>query len=363
MVGKSTISESYLENSLAVAGANVTLRNAIFDSLRKAEIEAVDNLYFRNHVRWPLINALLRDVKDHQITLDNGLIFEIGTESRIERSLLLSTSLHPDHVWEPQTTKLLVTLGRDAENVIIGGTYIGDQALLISKAITEKKTGGIIHGFEPDTVSFNRLLHHLEINSITNVLPYQLGLWESSDIALKIEGEAGLATTAPVGSNDKIANKILSISIDDYIKSKQLQSVGLIMLDTEGAEEKALLGASNLLSRPYPHAPHLIFEVNRNYIDWSFGLENTSVVKYVMSMGYQVFAIRDFHDNFPMAEKEIEIIPVKEVYLEGPPHGFNMLATKDSTLIARLGLRLVNNVSPKLLIDKNPSLHHPLSGL
>jgi hypothetical protein len=54
---------------------------------------------------------------------------------------------------------------------------------------------------------------------------------------------------------------------------------------------------------------------------------------------------------------------VDRVYLEGPPHGFNMLATKDRDLVGRLGLRIVENVSPKLLLDKDPALHHPLGGL
>ena len=80
-------------------------------------------------------------------------------------------------------------------------------------------------------------------------------------------------------------------------------------------------------------------------------------------MGYTIFAIRDFHDNYPMAGKAVEIIPVDRVYLEGPPHGFNLLAIKDSNLVRRLGLRVVENVSPKLLVHKNPALHHPLDGL
>jgi hypothetical protein len=60
-----------------------------------------------------------------------------------------------------------------------------------------------------------------------------------------------------------------------------------------------------------------------------------------------------------MENRPIEIIPVDRVYLEGPPHGFNVLATTDSDLINRYGLRIVEDVSPKLLLHKDPALHHP----
>jgi hypothetical protein len=61
-----------------------------------------------------------------------------------------------------------------------------------------------------------------------------------------------------------------------------------------------------------------------------------------------------------MAGHPIEIIPAHRVYLEGPPHGFNALATPDPSLVKRLGLRIVENVSPKLLLHKDPDLHHPI---
>jgi len=128
------------------------------------------------------------------------------------------------------------------------------------------------------------------------------------------------------------------------------------MLDTEGGEENALLGAQQTLSRDQPN---IVFEIHRNFVDWSAGLEQTSVVKLLKSHGYDLFAIRDFHNNFPMAEYPVEIVPVATVYLEGPPHGFNVLATRDMSLVDRLELKIVENVSPKLLLEKDPALHFP----
>jgi FkbM family methyltransferase len=245
--------------------------------------------------------------------------------------------------------------------VIVGGAYIGDQVLPMARTSVDAKPPGTIHAFEPMEHSFSRLLRNLEINHISNVVPHRLALWDRSNVALNVAGHVGLASSIPVEEGQDASGEVIaSITIDDYVKSQKLPSVGLIMLDTEGGEEKALLGARELLSGPWPGAPNIVFEVHRYFVDWTEGLENTPIVNLLTSKGYCVFAIRDYHDNYPMTGEPIEIIPVNRVYLEGPPHGFNLLATKDSDLVGRLGLRIVENVSPKLLFHKDPALHQPI---
>src|SRR5437773_1775096 len=106
-----------LAKALAAAGRNEALRNAMFEALRQAEAEAECPAAFRQQVRWPLLNALLADAGTHRVVLENGLVFEVAPDSRIEQALLLSPDAHPDHVWEPQTTRLLLALAAGAENV------------------------------------------------------------------------------------------------------------------------------------------------------------------------------------------------------------------------------------------------------
>src|SRR5687768_9115305 len=143
-----------LAGALSVAGKKDELRNVIFDALRQSEIEAEDPALFREHVRWPLILSLLSEVKTHRVVLENGLVFDVSPDSRIEKALLLSTVPHPDHVWEPQTTKLLMALAAGATNVIVGGAYIGDQALFLAQTMANSVPPGILHAFEPMTQSF-----------------------------------------------------------------------------------------------------------------------------------------------------------------------------------------------------------------
>ena len=343
---------SVLAEALAAAGKDQKLRNAIFDALRQAELDAHDPARFREQVRWPLILSLLSEAKTHTVVLENGLIFEVSPDSRIEQALLLSTEAHPDHVWEPQTTRLLTALAAETSNVIVGGAYIGDHVLFLARAVR-----GVVHAFEPMQHAFDRLSRNLKINNIQNVIANRLGLWDRGNIVLTVEGHLGLASSKPDSEDNADGERIESISIDEYVASRQISPVGLIMLDTEGGEEKALAGASETIAR---HSPNIVFEIHRHFVDWTDGLEKTSIVEFLHSRGYSVFAIRDFHNNYRMADHPIEIIPVNRVYLEGPPHGFNVLATTDPNLVKRLDLRIVENVSPKLLLHKDPALHQPI---
>src|SRR6185503_6829143 len=237
---------SKLAQAMAAAGKDRKLRNAIFDALRQAELDSHDPAHFREQVRWPLILSLLSEAKTHSVVLENGLIFEVSPDSRIEQALLLSTEAHPDHVWEPQTTRLLTALAAETSNVIVGGAYIGDHVLFLARAVGD----GVVHAFEPMQRPFDRLLHNLKVNNIQNVVANRMGLWDRGRVTLTVEGHLGLASSKEEDNSG--GERIESISIDEYVESRQIAPVGLIMLDTEGGEEKALTGASETIAR---HAP------------------------------------------------------------------------------------------------------------
>ncbi len=283
----------------------------------------------------------------------NGLIYEISASSRIEKALLLSSEQHPDHVWEPQTTRLLTLLAEGVKQVIVGGAYIGDHVLPMARVVS-----GLVHAFEPMTDAFNMLLRNIQINNLKNIAAHQLGLWDHSGEHLTLHGALALASSVPEQDQEcSMGESIQSLTIDDYVAEQNLESVQLIMLDTEGGEARALRGAAKTLDAS---SPQIVFEIHQQFVDWSNGLKNTDVIRFLTSRGYSAYAIRDFHDNYPTAGRPIEVIPVDKVYLEGPPHGFNMLASKDD-VINRLGLRVVESVSPKLLLDKDPTLHHSIN--
>jgi len=312
----------------------------------------------REELTGPLVDALFDDDQVVRKTLSSGVTFEFLYRSKIARDFVMSTPEAPDHAWEPQTSRILVNLAKNAKNVVIGGAYFGDHAVLIAREIAAG--GGDVHAFEPNTQQRGMLMRNAELNGLSNIKPRPEGLWHDSTTNLKLVGYDSFANAEVAEAGD---DTFRTVTISDYLKAAGVDRLDLIVLDIEGAELGALKGAESFLSAPKGEAPNILFEVHRHYVDWSNGLENTEIVKLLTDRGYTVFALRDFNSNYDLAGKPVELIPVDAVYLEGPPHGFNMVAVKDPSVFDGPGYSIVRNVSPKYLRHKDPRLHHPVGGL
>jgi FkbM family methyltransferase len=340
------------DDALKVLGRDDATRARIIAALQEYE-RTLENRFttVRDDVTGPIVDALHASIEVVRKELGNGMVFEFPYRSKIARDFVMSAPEKPDHVWEPQTTKLLIHLSRTATDVIVGGAYFGDQAILIADALRGR---GTCHAFEADAYQASMLERNAALNGLDNVRVNAIGLWSDSASRLRFAGFDALA--GMVAAEDGLP----AITIDDYAKAADIARVELIMLDLEGGELHVLRGAQRVLS---DHAPHVVFEIHRSYVDWSAGLHNTEIVQYLASFGYTLFAVRDFQSNYDLGGRPIELVPVETAYLEGPPHGFNVLALKDAAVIENDAFRITPNVSPKLLLHRDPKLHHPAGGL
>jgi len=349
-----------LMGALAEIGKDEALRAKLLDLCREAEERlAQPNVSVRDTVTAPLIDALHGKTGVLRKTLSSGLVFDFHYRSKIAREFVMSPEARPDHVWEPQTTKLLVHLADGAENAVIGGAYFGDQAIMVARALA--RTDGVCHAFEPNRDQLAMLKRNAANNGLTNTVFNALGLWHDAETTLTLVGDDSFAHPEVVAAGEANGRDDVfgTTSINAYGAANGLENIGLIMLDIEGAEINALRGADRYLAQPMATAPHVVFEVHRHYVDWSKGLENTEIVGLFKGFGYHVFAVRDFNSNVPMADMPVELVPPERTYLDGPPHGFNMLAVKDRAVVESDFFKICVDVSPKLLAHKDPALHHP----
>jgi FkbM family methyltransferase len=344
-----------LQRALALLGREEALRMELVEWLKKAEARVTYTGAIRDDISGPIIDALHTDDDRLAKTLADGTKFEFLYRTKIARDFMLSALDHPSHVWEPQTTRLLQHLAsHTAGDVLIGGAYFGDHAILLGKQLAPE--GRKVHCFEPNTVQSGMLLRNIEINSLTNLQVHTQGLWDENSLRLRLDGFDSFA-------NVVLANKdeegFETVRIDDYMAAEK-RSLGIIMLDIEGAELRALKGATAVLQAD---RPAIVFEVHRDYVDWSNGLAKAEICAFLALEGYHLFAVRDFNTNQEMSNLPVELVPVDDVFLEGPPHGFNMLAVTDLAQVSGSLFKHVSGVSPKLLRHKAPALHHPLDGL
>jgi FkbM family methyltransferase len=305
----------------------------------------------RDTVSGPLSDALFMGEKFSK-KLQNGLTINFVYNSKIAREFLLSDPAVPNHVWEPQTTKLLLHFSGGAKNVIIAGAYFGDQAIPVAHHIRET---GICHTFEPNKNNSDLIIENAKLNGLNNVLINNLALWNKSGEKLVFEGEDALAST--VEAKVSTANVLETVTIDDYVSQNSVGKIGLLMIDVEGSEIKVLQGAVNMLKQ---YKPVVVFETHSLYDDWSNGLENSPSSKLMKGLGYEVFAVREFHQNIDTGTMPVELLPLERTYCETPPHhGFNMLAVPSRSLVENDLFRIVNDLSPKLILSKNDPLFSP----
>ena len=314
----------------------------------------------RDEVTGPIVDALHAEAGIVRKTLSGGEIFEFPYRSKIAREFVMSEPETPDHVWEPQTTRVLVRLSGSTREAIVGGAYFGDQA--IPMAVAMSGSGGRVHAFEPNREERRALERNAELNGLSNLRVDARALWNEAGATLRLSGAID-ALASPVVDDDAEASSdgaIETTTIDAYVHAEGIDELGLIMLDLEGGELRALEGAERTLARPSSDAPAVVTEVHGAYTDWSRGLPNAEPIAALLDFGYEAFAIRDFQGNQDLAGRPIELVPVDDIYLDGPVHGFNVLAIKDPHHLDLLGQwELRPGVSPKLLWHKDPALHHP----
>lgn len=298
----------------------------------------------RDKVSGPLADMLFMGEK-FQKRLQDGTIMNFVYNSKIAREFLLSSPTEPTHVWEPQTTKLLLHFSKNASNVLIAGAYFGDQAIPVGINI---KHSGICHTFEPNKSNSELIDENAKLNGLSNLLINNLALWNKSNEKLVFDGEDALASTVV---DEKNSSDVLhTITIDDYVKDKVKTAVNLIMIDVEGSEIKVLEGAVDTLKN---HQPIVVFETHSLYNDWSKGLDKSDSVQLLSKLGYKIYAIREFHQNIEVADMPIELLPLDRTFCETPPHhGFNLLAVPSDDLIRNKLFRIVYDLSPKLILPK-----------
>lgn len=347
--------------TLTEIGGNAAGRDKIVGLLKEIEktVKLPINRSIREELTGPMTDAMFKNAGVLKKTLKDGTVFNFVYRSKIARDIILSPDENPDHVFEPQTTKLFLHLAKGAMHIVIGGAYAGDHAIVGAKAIAAH--GGTVHGFEPCDEQRALLIRNARANKVTrNVKAVGLGLWDNNATTLELIGDDAFAHAVPLrGKAKKGAITFPATSIEAYASRAKIGKIDLILMDIEGSELPALKGAEKFLNQPVGEAPDIIFEVHSYYVDWSKGLGNSEIVTYLRGLGYHVYAVRDFQSNVPMPDCKIELIAPEHVHLEGPPHGFNMLAVKDLKTVKDPLFRIVKKVSPKLLAHKDPRLHAP----
>ncbi|KKL21432.1 hypothetical protein LCGC14_2445530, partial [marine sediment metagenome] len=192
------------------------------------------------------------------------------------------------------------------EDIVIdaGGCW-GDTALYFAS-----KTGnfGKVFSFEfleRNLKIFNKNLNlNLNLKEIIEIINNPI--WKDSNREINYY-EDGVSGVVFFNNNKKkLSQKLITISIDDFVKEKNLRKIDFIKMDIEGAEIAALLGAKETLTK---YRPKLAISVYHD-IDHYYKIPN-----YINSLNLNY---KFYLDHFSMNRAETILFGIVPKDKNGP---------------------------------------------
>lgn len=188
---------------------------------------------------------------------------------------------------EPETAGVICALLEPGMAFVDVGAHIGEYTLLAARRVGDS---GRVHAFEPDARMHAVLVENVRLNGLERIVePHP---WAVSDADGETELSVGaepalsvLATAAPHGSGRSDRSRVRSVTLDSSLGRWR---VDVVKIDVEGAELLVVRGALQLLARPSPEAPVLVFEcAAHNYA--RFGYSPSDLWQLLAGAGYSVW--------------------------------------------------------------------------
>lgn len=222
--------------------------------------------------------------KDHHKIERNGIVYEIDLREGIDLSLFLFGNFQ-NHIVSIAKHRL-----KPNSTVIDVGANCGSISLQICKGLPKGK----VFAFEPTDYAFKKALKNINLNpsfgsqiEITQAFvsdeekePGSVAAYSSWNISGQRDG-----TTHPIhGGSLNFAQNIPTVSIDGFIESRDIPSVDLIKVDTDGHELKVLRGAAKTIQK---FRPIVIFEVGL-YLLEEKGQQFTDFLNFFKQVNYKL---------------------------------------------------------------------------
>jgi FkbM family methyltransferase len=156
--------------------------------------------------------------------------------------------------YEQENFEFLKQHVKEGDHVLDIGAHIGLFAV-----ITAQLTGnnGKVYAFEPAAETNALLKQTISINRLGDIIePYREAMGASSGKTIfyvsDVKGDNSNSLVSYKDDRKLYAIEVDMFSIDDFVKSKNLEALAFIKLDVEGAEYDALCGAINTLKTLRP---------------------------------------------------------------------------------------------------------------
>jgi FkbM family methyltransferase len=215
-------------------------------------------------------------------------------EGRINEKAILDF-LRKGSPYEPHIASLLLRVLGEGDVAVDVGANIGFFTVLASKLVGP--TGHVV-AFEPGADNLARLRANLAFNNCTNVTIVEKAVMNQvGEVEFFINsGNAGGNALWDIGdwpgyiaeNGTPVRVVVPATTLDAEWERLQLPAPKVIKIDTEGADQRVLEGASNLLARQRPR--FVIVELHEFGLD-KLGCSQETLRGFAESLDYSTFAL------------------------------------------------------------------------
>lgn len=158
-----------------------------------------------------------------------------------------------------------ICIPNNGDVVISCGAFMGETTIWFADKVGRN---GKVYSFEPTEYTYNVAIRNVINNSLQDVVTMvQCGVWDE-DTDLEINVSKGLEEKSCNSiTGGGVGEKIKAIKIDTYVKRNNINKVDFIKMDIEGAEMKALIGASNTIKRYKPQLAICVYHKSDDLIE------------------------------------------------------------------------------------------------
>lgn len=190
-------------------------------------------------------------------------------------------------VYEKRTVDLITDLLKGGGVFFDIGANIGAISLPVAKL-----TNAELHVFEPARRTFQFLKKNKQVNHVENMILNNTAVHSVDgeeviffDVPENYGGSSLMQTYA-----DQPRYHVNTISVDEYCKRENIQSVQVIKIDVQGFEVEVLRGCHKMLAQK--SIANIIFEFE-GWAETNAHFDAGSAQQYLVDMGYELFTLQN----------------------------------------------------------------------
>jgi FkbM family methyltransferase len=228
--------------------------------------------------------------KTIQLVNRKGVNYKLDLQQGIDLSIFIFGSFQ-NKITNILTKIILKKKIKRPFSVLDVGSNIGDKSLSLAKNLLNNKvTNFLIYSIEPTEFAINKQKKNLDLNenlkerikifsffftNQKNIINEAFSSWNLFENNNLIHG----------GQKKLFSKNTKSISLDDFIKNKNINNILLIKIDVDGNELDVLYSAKRFLLK---NSPYIVIEFSPSALK-SKGISIKNFYSYIKDINYSIY--------------------------------------------------------------------------